>query len=258
MCEKDKILSCARQILELHEYKELTIKNIMKICDISKEEFYKCFSSKQDMLSQLNRVDNDCQSTFSTARERIAAKAYEIFTAYEYDTVSMKMLARAVGLSRTSLYRYFPNKEALLESCLALYIKKRKEQNTKLLECMENALQVLDLYVNNGCEYVINQHKNYMLAAAKCKVNTNKVMKDMLQEHIKESMELLIKALEQGKGSKQIDSNIESAIIAKLVAVNFAGLSYCYSMDLTMNIYEVSQSFMDMLRNKIIKCSQAL
>jgi len=51
-------------------------------------------------------------------RERIVARATELFAAHGFDAVTMRLLGDAVGLDNSSLYRHFPSKAALIDAVL--------------------------------------------------------------------------------------------------------------------------------------------
>ena len=48
-----------------------------------------------------------------THRENILSAAQELFTALDYDKVSMRMIANKSGASSSVIYHYFGNKEGL-------------------------------------------------------------------------------------------------------------------------------------------------
>jgi len=62
-------------------------------------------------------------------RERILSVALSLFAEKGYERVSLRQVAREVGLTPATLYHYFPSKEALLET-LAEQIAQRFEEAT--------------------------------------------------------------------------------------------------------------------------------
>lgn len=67
-----------------------------------------------DMVTKprLSRVDPD------TRRDDIVAKASQLFLDEGFAATSMSTIARAVGGSKATLYKYFPTKEALFEAVM--------------------------------------------------------------------------------------------------------------------------------------------
>ena len=56
-----------------------------------------------------------------STRERILLAALELFSRRGYDAVSVRDIARAVGIKESSLYNHFVNKQAIFDSILQEY-----------------------------------------------------------------------------------------------------------------------------------------
>jgi AcrR family transcriptional regulator len=54
----------------------------------------------------------------ASTRDRILARAIELFAAYGFEAMTMRRLGDAVGLDNSSLYRHFPSKAALADAAL--------------------------------------------------------------------------------------------------------------------------------------------
>jgi AcrR family transcriptional regulator len=52
------------------------------------------------------------------SRERILARAIELFAVHGFDAMTMRLLGEAAGLDNSSLYRHFPSKAALVDAVL--------------------------------------------------------------------------------------------------------------------------------------------
>ncbi|MFM7570973.1 MAG: TetR/AcrR family transcriptional regulator [Betaproteobacteria bacterium] len=61
---------------------------------------------------------------YDTQRDRILARAVEAFAQTGYAAASMAMLAQACGVSKATLYHYYPSKQALLFEALDRYTKR--------------------------------------------------------------------------------------------------------------------------------------
>ena len=64
----------------------------------------------------------------STTRDQILAAAMDLFSRQGYEGVSVREIARAVGIKESSLYNHFRNKEAILETIFAAF----RQELTKL------------------------------------------------------------------------------------------------------------------------------
>jgi AcrR family transcriptional regulator len=52
-------------------------------------------------------------------RSQLLERGADLFTRYSYDELSMRKIAREVGISKALLYHYFPSKKALFQATLA-------------------------------------------------------------------------------------------------------------------------------------------
>lgn len=57
------------------------------------------------------QVDHDAY------REELAARAAPVFREHGYQGLGMRQIAKELGVSKSSLYHYFPSKEALFAAC---------------------------------------------------------------------------------------------------------------------------------------------
>ncbi|MBC7365122.1 MAG: TetR/AcrR family transcriptional regulator, partial [Candidatus Aminicenantes bacterium] len=57
-------------------------------------------------------------STGDQLRQRLLAQSRELFFRYGFSRVSMDELAEELGISKATIYRYFPDKESLLREVL--------------------------------------------------------------------------------------------------------------------------------------------
>ncbi|SDW58133.1 TetR/AcrR family transcriptional regulator [Marinobacter mobilis] len=86
------------------------------------------------------------------SRERVSTilrHAAEIFNEYGVDGTSMSAIARSSDMSLASLYRYYPNKAAIVKAIAETHVTKMEQELRDRLAAtdMENAVDVLvDLY----------------------------------------------------------------------------------------------------------------
>ncbi len=68
-------------------------------------------------------------------RDRIIQKAKELFLKFNYSRVTVDEISNDLGISKKTLYKYFPSKEKLLFQVLNLMFKSIEEE---ILEIVEN------------------------------------------------------------------------------------------------------------------------
>ena len=57
-------------------------------------------------------------------KEKIFNVSVDLFSERGYDGVSIRQIAREVGIKESSIYNHYPSKEAILDSILNYYIDK--------------------------------------------------------------------------------------------------------------------------------------
>lgn len=91
---------------------------------------------------------------------RLIQKAKELFMELGYKAVSMEEIAEAAGISKMTIYKYFPSKEKLFIEIMLMHIDKHylllEEELSQVKGTMEKINYLLD--------YSIRVSKNYSLA----------------------------------------------------------------------------------------------
>ena len=57
-------------------------------------------------------------------KDKIFNVSVDLFSEHGYDGVSIRQIAREVGIKESSIYNHYPSKEAILDSILNYYIDK--------------------------------------------------------------------------------------------------------------------------------------
>ena len=63
-------------------------------------------------------------------QERIVLKAHELFMRYGIRSVSMDEIANHLGMSKKTIYQFFADKDALVESVIDIEISRTREDCT--------------------------------------------------------------------------------------------------------------------------------
>lgn len=81
------------------------------------------------------------------AKERIINKAWNLFFKYGFKSVSMDDIAASAGMSKKTIYRFFTNKDALVDEVVALELKREEESCVQKLDKSENAIHDFFLWL---------------------------------------------------------------------------------------------------------------
>src|SRR5688572_23502684 len=67
-------------------------------------------------------------------RAKILSTASQMFMEHGYEPVSLNMIAESAGVTKASLYYYFPNKAALFTTAIAEMMKRISSATAKILD----------------------------------------------------------------------------------------------------------------------------
>ncbi len=82
-------------------------------------------------------------------KQKILYAALDLFSQKGYDAVSVRDIARAVGIKESSLYNHFQNKQDIYDSILAFYEARGEEVGYSLDLTNEEKRYVVDAHIND-------------------------------------------------------------------------------------------------------------
>lgn len=86
-------------------------------------------------------------------KERIIARAAELFKTYGIKSVTMDSLANNLGMSKRTIYEIFTDKDELLMAVLTMIAKQQKEMVKKVLDDSENAIVAIFKMIEINRDY---------------------------------------------------------------------------------------------------------
>ena len=126
-------------------------------------------------------------------QERILQKAHELFMLYGIRSVSMDEIANHLGISKKTIYQYFPDKEALVDSVVAIELTCSTTECENIAAICENPIHELFLSVDNFQEMISMMNPSLVYDLEKYHPNTYKKLNDhkykFLYEIIKNNLE---------------------------------------------------------------------
>lgn len=246
-------LICARSldILAAEGYRALSIANIAKRCNISRTTFYKHFASKADLLERIRGL-SESASDAMTQRDEILQKASQAFFHLGVDEISMEAIAKASGVTRSSLYRYFSSKEEILEYAIQYEIKGRKQLLQSLREQNISLVDQIAQLIEIGCEPAHQHYDTLMLVTSRYKLYKNKRILEYFNELVRDTSQMLAELLEQGKKTGLFRESVDSGLMANLFLAAYNGIDFNFPPDKSGTACQIKrdafQVFLDFIR----------
>ena len=93
-------------------------------------------------------------------REKIFNVSVDLFSRYGYDRVSIRQIAKEVGIKESSIYNHFKSKELIMDSILDYYITKMLSEDIPLMQASFNLDIGFDYFYEMGLNAFASQLKD--------------------------------------------------------------------------------------------------
>ena len=90
-------------------------------------------------------------------KEKIFNVSINLFSEYGYDGVSIRQIAREVGIRESSIYNHYKSKESILDEILEYYISQMLSQEIPLKDASANLDVGFDYFYNQGLNAFASQ-----------------------------------------------------------------------------------------------------
>ena len=121
-------------------------------------------------------------------KEKIFINSVDLFSQYGYDNVSVRQIAKSVGIKESSIYNHYKSKESILDDILDYYIGVMIEDEIPLDQASENLDVGFDYFYKCGLElYIAKLSRNCMMKITRIiliESYHNHKIKMFLQKHI--------------------------------------------------------------------------
>ena len=143
---------------------------------------------------------------------RLMEKAESLFIEYGYKSVSMNQIAEAAGISKMTIYKYFPTKEELFISVLQLLMDKSYDYIDDRLKNIEGIIEKIDELLKYGIE----SSRNYSLVFYKDIMDNPIISAKVLQEKKRKSKEIFIDIIRTGKKRGEV-RDVDEVFMANML-----------------------------------------
>lgn len=90
-------------------------------------------------------------------KEKIFNVSIDLFSKHGYDGVSIRQIAREVGIKESSIYNHYKSKESIMDSILKYYIKQMISEDIPIDQASENLDKSFDYFYRAGLEAFSSQ-----------------------------------------------------------------------------------------------------
>ena len=95
--------------------------------------------------------------TKKNTKEKIFDVSIDLFSQYGYDGVSIRQIAKEVGIKESSIYNHYQSKESILESILTYYINEMIREEAPVMQSRENLDMDFDEFYEEGRDRFISK-----------------------------------------------------------------------------------------------------
>jgi len=232
--QKKRLLESAKEIIEQEGLKGLTIQKLIERCSIGKTTFYRLFPTKKDLLMQLRNYGKS-SIKISSLKDQIALKARDNFVKYGFNNIDMDTIAKAVGLNRVTLYRYFSSKEELFEYCIETEFSKIKEIVSNLLYHIESPEDLIVQYMGLVDVFCKQAVKNHMISDVWNQTLRNPKIKALSKDLNETFADMFYSLLERGSKKGIFNKGIDIELISKMLVIMQNGLMFTLTFETDIN-----------------------
>lgn len=241
---KNKIIVAAEDILRSTGINSITISDICKKCKISKNTFYKYFSSKEELIGCLNKDLNLQPLEAENMRDLIISNAKKLIFEKGYDGFDMTELSNMTGIGRTTLYSYFKNSTEIAQHILWNELKNREFRDQVAKDQCKNSIERLNCCIDYQLNLIDDKHILRLIIEMIANTATNENIKQGFEDIEEYSINNIIEAIELGKKEQIFTSEIDAKIYAKLTYMLSYGVAIYYFLHPDCDTYNELKSYL--------------
>lgn len=146
-------------------------------------------------------------------KQRIVSEAAQLFMRHGAKSITMDDVAKECGISKRTLYEYFPDKESLLIACIEIYVEYKRTEHEAFLKSSDNIFEALLKSVKRSLELqdispiFFMEVKRFYPSVAKTHLNKTEEMR------CEDTLKFLKTGIKQGLLRKDLNLEIITDIL---------------------------------------------
>lgn len=243
---KSRIIEEALNILSGEGFKALNIDNIARRSNISKTMFYRYFASKEKLLDAI-REHKMNPTEVITQRDEILKRASQAFFKLGSEEIDMDSIARASGINRASLYRYFSSKEELLEYAVLYEIKNRQNILSDIKNKTDDPVEQFSMMLELTCNPSHQHFDTLMMVTSRYKLYKNEKIKEYFNTLIQDTIHTIADIFQDGIQKGVFREDIDTHMTAIMLLSLFHGIIFNHEYDLKNDVNQIKQYAYDLI-----------
>jgi len=121
-------------------------------------------------------------------KEKIFNVSIDLFSQYVYDGVSIRQIAREVGIKESSIYNHYKSKESIMDSILKYYIEQMISEDIPIDQASENLDISFDYFYRAGLEAFSSQLRDEKMSKITRIIFIESYHNEKIREFLKNSI----------------------------------------------------------------------
>ena len=156
----------------------------------------------------------------SNNKEKIFDVSIDLFSQHGYDGVSIRQIAKEVGIKESSIYNHYRSKESIMDAILDYYIGRMMSNDIPVSQASENLDVGFDYFYESGLDAFASQLKDEKMSKITriilIESYHNEKMKNFMKDSIiSQAIEGWIVLFDLMKSKKLIDGDCDSRQLAE-------------------------------------------
>jgi TetR/AcrR family transcriptional repressor of nem operon len=190
-------------------------------------------------------------------RERIIAKAAELFNQRGLEGTSLAALMEATGLEKGGIYRHFPSKEAVAAEAFDYAWDAAFQERVRNLSNIQGSIERLKHLITNFAERRSSIPGGCpLLNTAIDADDGNPVLRERARQALAQWQNLLVSVTNEGIQQKEIRTDVDAKNLAMLIISSLEGALMISRLERNRDALEAARSHWDAYLEKDVRAAR--
>ncbi|MDF2615104.1 MAG: hypothetical protein K0S71_2890 [Clostridia bacterium] len=143
-------------------------------------------------------------------KENIMQAAFDLFSIYGVQKVSMAEIAKKAKVSPVTIYNYFGSKDDLLHSVISMLLEKRLREDTEIIESSLPFPEKIERFITEKTSELSDFNSDFLKSTRSEDPVIRQITEDFTKNHF---IPLLLKLIDKGREEGYIQHDISNEAI---------------------------------------------